>query len=71
METIFDNEQHVEQEFLYVWWGRSKGFAPGGFSERLINAFIHADGDNFRRLASVYPAYAKAYNKVVKGEQNE
>lgn len=64
METIFDNEFHAEQSMLWVWTNHRKGFEPGSFATFLVNAFIRADGDNFRRLASVYPAYAKAYNIV-------
>jgi len=65
-QTIFDNENHAYTTFLWVWSNHNEGFAPGGFAECLINAFIRADGDNFNRLSEVYPAYAKAYNKIVK-----
>lgn len=67
-QTIFDDEQHAISGFMWVWTEHRKGFPPSSFAECLMNAFIRADGDNFRRLASVYPAYAKAYEEVKKLE---
>ena len=62
--SIFDDDSHAEQSFLWVWSGHRSGSPCGSFAESLVYAFVRADGENFRRLASVYPAYAKAYKKI-------
>jgi hypothetical protein len=49
------------QHVLWFRGDRAYGVQPGGFITRLLAAFSHADSDNFRRLASVYPDYADAW----------
>jgi hypothetical protein len=67
-KTIFDEQGHTDSVFLWVWSGHTMGFPPGSFSECLIEAFLHADGDNQARLGAVYPCYAEAYRKCQNGD---
>jgi len=69
MYSPFDNEQHMYSGFLHVWTSGRKGFSSGGFADCLFNAFIRADGENLRRLSSVYPAVAKAFERIKNGEE--
>lgn len=65
----FDNEQHMYSGLSYVWTSGRKGFSGGSFADHLFNAFIVADGENLRRLSSVYPAVAKAFQRIKNGEE--
>ena len=66
--TLFDSEEHALLGFLWEWSGQRKGIPAGSFEKHLIECFIRADGDNRARLASVYPAYFKAWQKCKSGE---
>ena len=58
-----------EKAALHVLWhyGDPRGEQPGGFVQKLLEAWNSADRENSLRLYEAFPAYGEALNLVQQG----
>ena len=59
MEFDDDDLRKAVAHVLYVQ-GKPGGFRPGSFHLQLLETWMRADMDNFRRLAAAFPVYGLA-----------
>lgn len=53
----------TEQDIRHALWyagDQANGFHPGGFTAALIEAWSHADDNNFARLRGAFPGLGEA-----------
>jgi hypothetical protein len=80
LEEDIMNSEHSEQilteeirDFLTVeqWLNQiSNRVEYGGFAYKLVQAYMHADKSNRRRIALGYPCLAVAYHRYSLGGRN-
>ena len=65
MSTLDDKEKAAR----HVLWhyGDERGEQPGGFVQKLLEAWNSADRDNWHRLNDAFPAYGEALNLCQQG----